>query len=65
MIRSVPNPPMGKEDVVRFRKDLIKHFRDSYNKEERALLKKHRAQSEATAKRIIDNCGGKNPLLGY
>lgn len=27
MIRSIPNPPMNREDVARFRRNLEKHLR--------------------------------------
>ena len=61
MIRSIPNPPMDRDDVARFRCNLEKHLRGDFNAEER-----HRqVRTEANANRIIANCGGKNPLLGY
>lgn len=65
MIRSIPNPPMSKEDVVRFRCNLEKHLRGEFDMEERRQIEARRARSEANANRIIANCGGKNPLLGY
>ena len=65
MIRSIPNPPMGQEDVDRFRRNLEKHLRKDYTEEERHHIEERRAQEKAIAKRIIENCGGKNPILGY
>lgn len=66
MIRSVPNPPMDREDVVRFRRNLEKHLRGGmFYAGERHLIKTRQVRTKANAKRIIANCGGKNPLLGY
>lgn len=65
MIRSIPNPPMDREDVVRFRRNLEKHLRGDFTAEERQRIDELKARSEATAKLIIANCGGKNPILGY
>lgn len=65
MIRSIPNPPMGRNDVARFRRNLDKHLRMDYSAEERHCIDTRIARTKANAKRIIDNCGGKNPLLGY
>lgn len=33
MIRSIPNPPMDREDVARFRRDLEKHLRGDFSVE--------------------------------
>lgn len=65
MIRSIPNPPMDREDVARFRRNLEKHLRDDFSADERYRLNEHKARAEAITKRIIANCGGKNPILGY
>lgn len=65
MIRSIPNPPMNGDDIARFRNNLEKHLRGDFSAEERRLMEERKAQTEANAKRIIANCGGKNPLLGY
>lgn len=65
MIRSIQNPPMGREDVARFRNTLEKHLRGNFNAEERHRIEARQAQTEANAKRIIANCGGKNPILEY
>ena len=65
MIRSIPNPPMGREDVARFRRNLEKHLRGDFSAEERHRIEERNARTKANAKRIIRNCGGKNPLLGY
>ncbi|MDE5900119.1 MAG: hypothetical protein K2H33_02035 [Muribaculaceae bacterium] len=65
MIRSIPNPPMGRDDVARFRRNLEKHLRDDFTDEERRQIEARKARAKANVSRIIANCGGKNPLLGY
>ena len=65
MIRSIPNPPMDRDDVARFRCKLEKHLREDYNADERHHNAEPKARTEANANQIIANCGGKNPLLGY
>lgn len=65
MIRSIPNPPMDRDDVARFRRDLEKHLRGDFSAQERLLKQVRQARMEANAQRIIANCGGKNPILGY
>ena len=65
MIRYIPNPPMSQEDVSRFRRNLEKHLRGLFSPEERHRFEERNARTKANAKRIIRNCGGKNPLLGY
>lgn len=65
MIRSIPNPPMDRDDVARFRRNLEKHLRGDFTVEERHQMEVRKARAEAITKRIIANCGGKNPILGY
>ena len=65
MIRSIPNPPMDREDVDRFRRNLEKHLRGDFSEKERHQMETCRARAEKITKRIIANCGGKNPILGY
>ena len=65
MIRSIPDPPMNRDDVARFRRNLEKHLRGDFDAEERHRIAERKARAEANANRIIANCGGKNPLLGY
>lgn len=65
MIRSIPNPPMDRDDVARFRHNLEKHLRGDFCAEERHRLEARQARTKANAGRIIANCGGKNPLLEY
>ena len=56
---------MGRNDVDRFRRNLDKHIRGDYSAEERQLIDKRMARTKANVKRIIENCGGKNPILGH
>lgn len=65
MIRSIPNPPMSRDDVARFRCNLEKHLRGDFSAEERHQIEERKARTEDITKRIIANCGGKNPILGY
>lgn len=65
MIRSNPNPPMDREDIARFRRNLEKHLQGDFTSEERHIIEARKARTEANAKRIITNSGGKNPILGY
>ena len=65
MICSIPNPPMDSDDISRFRENLEKHLREDFTMEERKLQEEKKERSRTNAKRIIENCGGKNPILGY
>lgn len=65
MIHSIPNPPMDRADIARFRDTLEKHLRGDFSAEEKHRIETRQARTKANAKRIIANCGGKNPLLGY
>lgn len=65
MICSIPNPPMDKEDVSRFRENLKKHLHDDFTLAERKQQEEKKERARTNAKRIIENCGGKNPILGY
>ena len=56
---------MDKDDVARFRCDLKKHLRGDFSAAEQHKIEQLHARTKANAKRIIANCGGKNPLLGY
>lgn len=65
MIRSIPNPPMDRDDVARFRSNLEKHLRGDFTKEERHQIEARKAREESNYQRLIENCGGKNPIFGY
>ncbi len=65
MIRSIPNPPMDREDVARFRCNLEKHLRGDFSAEERHRNAERKASAKANANRIIANSGGTNLHLGY
>lgn len=65
MIRSIPNPPMDRDDVVRFRSNLEKHLRRDYSAEESSEIERRKLRTEAITNIIIENCGGTNPILGF
>ena len=65
MICSIPNPPMDKEDISRFRENLEKHLRGDFTLAERKQQEEKKERSRTNARRIIENCGGKNPILGH
>lgn len=65
MIRSIPNPPMDREDVARFHHNLEQNLRGDFSAEERHRIEELKARTEEITKRITANCGGKNPILGY
>ena len=65
MIRSIPNHPMDRDDIARFRANMEKHLCGKLNEEERRQADARRVKAEANARKIIQNCGGKNPILGY
>ena len=56
---------MDRADIARFRNNLEKHLRDDFSTEEKHQIEVRQARTKANAKRIITNCEGKNPLLGY
>ncbi|MDE7386364.1 MAG: hypothetical protein K2N28_04425 [Muribaculaceae bacterium] len=56
---------MDRDDVARFRCNLEKHLRGEFSADEKHQIEARQARAEANAKRIIANCGGKNPILGY
>jgi hypothetical protein len=55
---------MGQDDISRFYESMEKYLRGDYTPEERHKLELRKARAKANAKRIIDNCGGHNPLIG-
>lgn len=65
MIRSIPNPPMDREDITRFRSHLEKHLCGDFTSDERLKMMERKTRAEKITERIIENCGGKNPILGY
>ena len=65
MIRSIPNPPMGTDDIIRFREIMDKAIHGNFSMQEREHIEQINARTRANAKRVLANCGGKNPILGY
>ncbi|MBD5184933.1 MAG: hypothetical protein HDS97_08610 [Bacteroidales bacterium] len=56
---------MDKEDIARFRSQLEKHLRGNLSAEEQQQAEHRRERAKENVKRILANCGGKNPILGY
>lgn len=61
MVPSNPNPPMTREEIKRFRHELARRMRGEFTPSERERFNK----ANNTYNAIINNNGGKNPILGY
>ncbi len=61
MIPSNTNPQMTIEDIRRFRKEIARRMRGDLTEEERTRWR----QAQETYNTIIQNNGGKNPILGF
>ncbi|MDE6498230.1 MAG: hypothetical protein K2L21_06180 [Muribaculaceae bacterium] len=56
-----PNTPMSEDDVKRFYDNLERQMRGEHTRQERELYDKAKESYET----ILQNNGGKNPILGY
>ncbi|MBD5237572.1 MAG: hypothetical protein HDS62_08610 [Bacteroidales bacterium] len=56
---------MDNEDIARFRANLAKHLQGDLSKEEKSKIAENKERAKTNVKRILSNCGGKNPILGY
>ncbi len=65
MIQSVPNPPMGFEDVARFIAIVSKSFKGNHTPEERARIEARKKEMKRISEIVKKNNGGKDPILGY
>ena len=65
MIQTVPNPKMTKAEVDKFRQEFSRIVDRRLTPEEKKQVEERVAQMKETAKMIIRNNGGKNPILGY
>ena len=61
MIISIPNPPMGPEDVKRFREIVS----GKCTEEERQRRIAEMKEMKRVGEEVIRNHGGKDPILGY
>lgn len=65
MIRSIPNPPMDRDDVERFFENWKKHLRVDYGTEERHHANERKIRTKEIKKRITTNWDSKNLIIGY
>lgn len=65
MIRTNPNPPMTKIDVLRFGIIMRKALNNDYTPRQRARIERDKAEMKRVREIIIKNNGGKDPILGY
>lgn len=50
MVCSIPNPPMDRKDVLRFRKNLEKHLRNDFTMAEKKRQEEGKEKSKINAK---------------
>lgn len=65
MIRTNPNPPMTRRDVLRFGIIMRKALNNDYTPRERARIEREKAEMKRVAEIVRKNNGGKDPILGY
>lgn len=65
MIRTNPNPPMTRRDVVRFAITMRKALENDYTPRQRARIEREKAEMKRVFEIIKKNNGGKDPILGY
>lgn len=65
MIRSNPNPPMSRRDVLRFGITLHRAITKSYTPRQLARIEKEKAEMKLVGELIRKNNGGKDPILGF
>lgn len=61
MIPSNPNPPMTREEVNNFHREMARRMRGEFTPQERERFSRAKSTYEA----ILKSNGGKNPILGY
>lgn len=65
MIRTNPNPPMTRRDVIRFGITMRKALANDYTPRQRERIEATRAQMKLVGELIKRNNGGKDPILGF
>lgn len=65
MIRTNPNPPMTRRDVIRFGITMRKAFAKDYTPRQRERIEAKKAQMKLVGELIRKNNGGKDPILGF
>lgn len=65
MIRTNPNPPMSRRDVIRFGIIMRKAIANDYTPRQRERIEARKAEMKRVGEIIRKNNGGKDPILGY
>jgi len=65
MIRTNPNPPMSRRDVIRFGIIMRKALANDYTPRQRERIEARKAEMKRVGEIIRKNNGGKDPILGY
>lgn len=65
MIRSNPNPPMSRRDVLRFGIIMYKALNNDYTPRQRERIEQRKAEIKRAGEIVRKNNGGKDPILGY
>lgn len=65
MIRSNPNPPMTRMDVLRFGITMRKALIKDYTPRQRARIEREKAEMKLVGEIIKKNNGGKDPIFGF
>lgn len=65
MIHTNPNPKMTLTEVKNFRHNIHKCVSMNFTPEEKKAIQKRKEKINSTAQRVLNNNGGKNPILGY
>lgn len=65
MIRSIPNPKMSREDVIRFRSSMQKCISGNFSAAEKETINDRKARMRLAEQIIKRNNGGKDPILGF
>lgn len=52
---------MTREEIMRFRREMARRMRGEFTPRER----EHYSRAKTTYETILNNNGGKNPILGY
>lgn len=65
MIHTNPNPKMTTAEVNAFRRNIQRHVSMEFTPEEKKTIQQRKDRMNQIAQRVINNNGGKNPILGY
>lgn len=65
MIHTNPSPKMTLTEVENFRHNVHKYVSMNFTPEEKKAIQKRKERISSTAQRVLNNNGGKNPILGY